>query len=33
MTKMIPTDNAAFLNAFGMIVGGDTGAQRQRSPR
>ena len=25
MTKMIPTDNAAFLNAFGMIVGGDTG--------
>ena len=25
MTQMIPTDNAAFLNAFGMIVGGDTG--------
>ena len=25
MTQMIPTDNAAFLNGFGMIAGGDTG--------
>lgn len=25
MTQMIPTDNAAFLEAFGMIAGGDTG--------